>query len=74
VEKVFVGDLPKATINAVIKVSAEGRGTFIKIDPRGSTTTDSRYANDIRNKLPGILFNTSDHESTVTITFNFKVQ
>ena len=71
---IFVGDLPKATINAVIKVSAEGRGTFIRIDPRGSTETDSRYANDIRNKLPNIQFDKSDHESRVTITFNFKVQ
>ena len=71
---IFVGDLPKATINAVIKVLPEGRGTFIRIDPKGSTTTESRYANDIKNKLPNIQFNKADHESTITITFNFTVQ
>lgn len=71
---IFVGDLPKATINAIIKVSPEGKGTFIKIDPKGSTTTDSRYANDIRNKLSNIQFDRADHESTITITFNFTVQ
>lgn len=69
----FQGDLPKATINAVVKISPEGKGTFIKIDPRGSTTTDNRYANDIRNRLPSIQFNKADHESIVTITFNFTV-
>ncbi|HMU09869.1 MAG TPA: cell envelope integrity protein TolA [Ferruginibacter sp.] len=69
----FQGDLPKATVNAVIKISPEGKGTFVRIDPRGSTTTDSRYANDIRNKLPNIQFSIADHESTVTITFNFTV-
>jgi hypothetical protein len=71
---VFPGDLPKATIKAVIKVSPEGKGTFIQIDPMGSTTTDSRYANDIKNKLPSIQFDKADHESKVTITFNFTVQ
>jgi hypothetical protein len=71
---VFVGELPKATVNAIIKISPEGRGTFIKIDPKGSTSTESKYATDIRNKLPSIQFNTTDHESTVTITFNFTVQ
>ncbi len=69
-----MGDLPKATINAIIKVSPEGKGTFIRIDPKGSTTTESKYANDIRNKLSSIKFDPADHESTVTITFNFKVQ
>jgi hypothetical protein len=70
---IFVGDLPTASVNAVIKVSPEGRGTFIRIDARGSTTTDSRYANDISNKLASIQFDKADHESTVILTFNFTV-
>jgi hypothetical protein len=70
---IFMGDLPKATINAVIKVSADGRGTFVTFD-KGSTSTDSRYATAIRGYLPNIQFNKSDHESVVTVPFNFKVQ
>ena len=69
----FQGELPKATVKAIIRISPEGRGTFIQIDPKGSTTTDSRYANDIRNKLPSIQFDKADHISTVTITFNFTI-
>ncbi|MBL0359277.1 MAG: hypothetical protein IPP72_21500 [Chitinophagaceae bacterium] len=70
---IFMGDLPKATINAIIKVSADGRGTFISFD-KGSTSTDPRYASAIRTYLPNIQFNNSDHESVVTVPFNFKVQ
>jgi len=29
---IFMGDLPKATINAIIKVSPDGRGTFVTFD------------------------------------------
>jgi len=68
---IFVGDLPKATINAIIKVSPEGRGTFVRIE-KGSTDTDPRYKNAIISYLPNIVFNKSDHESTVTVPFNFK--
>lgn len=70
---IFMGDLPKATINAIIKVSADGRGVFVGFD-KGSTSSDSRYANAIRGYLPNIQFNKSDHESVVTVPFNFKVQ
>jgi hypothetical protein len=70
---IFMGDLPKATINAVIKVSPEGRGTFVTFD-KGSTSVDSKYANAIRGYLPNIEFNKSDHESIVTVPFNFRVQ
>lgn len=70
---IFMGDLTKATINAVIKVSPEGRGQFVTFD-KGSTSNDSRYSNAIRNYLPNIQFNKSDHESIVTVPFNFKVQ
>ena len=70
---IFMGDLPKATINAIIKVSPEGRGVFVTLD-KGSTSSEARYANAIRNYLPNIIFNRSDHESIVTVPFNFKVQ
>ena len=70
---IFMGDLPPATINAVIKVSPAGRGVFVTFD-KGSTSTDSKYANAIRGYLPNIEFNKSDHESVVTVPFNFRVQ
>jgi hypothetical protein len=70
---IFMGDLPKATINAVIKVSPDGRGTFVTFD-KNSTSTESRYASAIRSYLPNIKFNQADHESIVTVPFNFRVQ
>jgi hypothetical protein len=70
---IFMGDLPPATINAVIKVSPAGKGVFVTFD-KGSTSTDSKYANAIRGYLPNIEFNKSDHESVVTVPFNFRVQ
>ena len=70
---IFMGELPRATINAVIKVSPEGRGTFVTFD-KGSTSVDSRYATAIKGYLPNIEFNKSDHESIVTVPFNFRVQ
>jgi len=70
---IFMGDLPKATINAIIKVSPEGKGTFVSFD-KGSTSTDARYATAIRSYLPNIKFNKTDHESIVTVPFNFRVQ
>lgn len=70
---IFMGDLPRATINAVIKVSPSGRGTFVTFD-KGSTSADPKYANAIRGYLPNIEFNKSDHESIVTVPFNFREQ
>jgi hypothetical protein len=70
---IFMGDLPKAIINAIIKVNPEGRGVFVSFD-KGSTSSDSRYASAIKDYLPNIKFNKSDHESVVTVPFNFKVQ
>lgn len=70
---IFMGDLPKATINAIIKVSPEGRGVFVSFD-RGSTSSDNRYANAIAGYLPNIQFDKADHESIVTVPFNFNVQ
>ncbi|MEO5943949.1 MAG: hypothetical protein ABIP30_11455 [Ferruginibacter sp.] len=70
---IFVGTLGKATIYAIIKVSPDGKGIFITFD-KGSTSTESKFADAIRNYLPNIKFNKSDHESIVTVPFNFKVQ
>lgn len=68
----FAGDLEKATIYAVIKVSPEGRGTFVRIGPR-STSVSQAYANAIVEYLRNIQFDKSGQESTVTVQFNFKV-
>lgn len=69
----FTGELEKATINAVIKVSPEGVGTFVRIG-QGSTTTNSAYANAIRGYLQSMKFDVAAEESTVTVQFNFNVQ
>jgi hypothetical protein len=70
---IFMGNLPPAVINAKIKVSPAGRGVFIGFD-KGSTSTESRYAEAIRGYLPNIEFSKADHESVVTVPFNFRVQ
>jgi len=70
---IFMGDLPRATIFARIKVSPAGRGTFVGFD-KGSTSVDGKYATAIRGYLPNIEFNKADHESFVTVPFNFRVQ
>lgn len=68
----FEGDLAKATIYADIKVSPDGQGTFQNF-ARGSSSTSSAYRNAIIQYLRNIKFNKSDHESTVTVQFNFRV-
>jgi len=70
---IFMGNLPPAIINAKIKVSPSGRGVFVGFD-KGSTSTESRYAEAIRGYLPNIEFNKDDHESDVTVPFKFRVQ
>lgn len=69
----FIGDLEKATINAVVKVSPDGVGTFVRF-AAGSTTTDSRYANSIRGYLKSMPFDKQDEDGVVTVQFNFNVQ
>lgn len=68
----FEGDLAKATIYADIKVSPDGVGTFENF-ARGSSSTSSTYRTAITQYLRNIKFNKSDHESTVTVQFNFRV-
>ena len=69
----FTASLDKATIYATIKVSTEGKGTYIGF-ARNSSTTSQAYANEIINHLSSIQFDKSDHESTVVVKFNFSVQ
>lgn len=69
----FTGDLEKATIYAVVKVSPEGTGSFAGFG-RNSSTTSRAYANAIIDYLKNVKFDKSDHESTVTVQFNFNIQ
>lgn len=69
----FTGDLDKATINAIVKVSPAGVGTFMGFG-KGSTKTSPQYANAIREYLRNIKFDPASDESTVTVQFNFNVQ
>jgi hypothetical protein len=69
----FTGDLEKATIYAIVKVTSEGVGTFASFG-RNSSTTARAYANAIVNYLRNVKFDKSDQESTVTVQFNFNIQ
>lgn len=69
----FQDELEKATIYAIIRVSASGVGTFLGFD-KNSSTRSAAYATAISNHLRDIKFNPSDGESTVTVQFNFNVQ
>ena len=69
----FKGELAKATINAIIKVSPGGIGTFIRIG-QGSTSFSKDYANAITGYLKNMQFDKADDESLVTVQFNFNVQ
>ncbi|MEQ1554270.1 MAG: hypothetical protein ABL929_08840 [Ferruginibacter sp.] len=69
----FTGELEKATINAVVKVSPAGVGNFVRFG-QGSTSTSAAYANAIRGYLQTMKFDVADEESTVTVQFNFNVK
>lgn len=66
----FTGELPKATIYAIIKVSASGQGTFVGFD-KGSTSRSQSYADEITKYLKNIQFDKAGDESNVTVQFNF---
>lgn len=68
----FTGELPKATIYAIIKVSPSGQGRFIGFD-KGSTSRSQSYADAISNYLRTMQFDKADDESNVTVQFNFNV-
>ena len=69
----FTGELAKATINAIIKVSPSGAGTFVRIG-QGSTSFSRDYAAAITGYLRTMQFDKADDESLVTVQFNFNVQ
>lgn len=66
----FNYDLKKATVYANILVSSEGTGKFVSI-AKGSSSSEEFYKEAIVNYLSNIRFNNADHESTITIQFNF---
>ena len=68
----FTADLEKAIIYAIIKVSPDGKGTFSGFG-KNSTSRNQAYANAIVERLPNIVFDKADHESSVTVQFNFTV-
>lgn len=68
----FQGELEKATIFAIVKVSPEGKGTFVGFG-KNSTARSQAYANAITSYLKNIQFDRSNEESTVTVQFNFTV-
>lgn len=68
----FTGELPKATIYAIIKVNPAGQGTFMGFD-KGSTSRSQGYATAIRNYLLNMQFDKADEASNVTVQFNFNV-
>lgn len=68
----FQGDLDKATVFAFVKVSPDGVGEFVGI-AKGSTASSAAYKTAIMQYLRNMKFNKSDHESMVTVQFNFRV-
>lgn len=66
----FNGDLPKATIIANIKVSANGVGSFAGF-AKNSTNTDRRYADDIRQRLKHMEFPKFERDYTQQVTFYY---
>ncbi len=59
-----------AKIYALVKVSPEGYGTFIRL-LEGSASKDSSYANAIKKYISKIKFNKADKESNIKMGFNF---
>ena len=68
----FEGELNKATIFAIIKVSPNGEGKFAGFE-KNSTSRSKVYADAINNYLNKIQFNKSSEESTVTVQFIFDI-
>ncbi len=68
----FQGDLEKATVYADIKVTEDGLGQFLQY-AKGSTATGSAYRTAIGQYLRNMRFDKADHESVVTVQFNFRV-
>ncbi len=69
----FTGDLEKATVYALVKVSAAGTGTFVGFG-KNSTTRAQAYANAIAEYLRNVQFDKASADETVTVQFNFTVK
>lgn len=75
----FEGELDKATIYALIKVSPSGKGTWQDFgkDPangKKSTSRNKAYKDAIINYLTRIQFNPTTEESLVTVKFEFSIR
>lgn len=68
----FEGDLDKAVVYANITVSPEGVGKFVSI-AKGSSNSSNAYKTAIMQYLQNIKFDKADHESMLTVQFNFRV-
>ena len=68
----FEGDLDKAVVYANITVSPDGIGKFISI-AKGSSNSNGAYKSAIMQYLQNIKFDKADHESMLTVQFNFRV-
>jgi hypothetical protein len=68
----FEGDLDKAVIYANVLVSPEGIGKFVSI-AKGSSNTSNAYKEAVIKYLQNIKFDKADHESMLTVQFNFRV-
>ncbi|MFZ9695617.1 MAG: hypothetical protein ACO3AY_07080, partial [Chitinophagaceae bacterium] len=68
----FEGDLNKATVYANILVAPNGSGKLISL-AKGSSATGTAYKQAISKYLERMRFDAADHESMVTVQFNFRV-
>ena len=68
----FDGEMERATIFAQIRVSPDGKGTFVDF-AKGSTHRTSTYKQAIVQYLNRIQFDKSDEEDLVVVQFNFLV-
>ncbi|MBC7873893.1 MAG: hypothetical protein H7Y01_07855 [Ferruginibacter sp.] len=68
----FEGDLDKAIVYANITVTPDGMGKFVSI-AKGSSNSSNAYKTAIMQYLQNIKFDKSDHESMLTVQFNFRV-
>jgi len=59
-------------VYANISVSPEGIGKFISI-AKGSSNSSNEYKTAIMQYLQNIKFDKADHESMLTVQFNFRV-
>ena len=68
----FDGEMERATIFAQIRVSSDGKGSFVDF-AKGSTHRTNTYKQAIVQYLNRIQFDKSDQEDLVVVQFNFLV-